>query len=1120
MARSLLFLSSRFILILLLCYSLSPISIWQNQIPSGESLFLSLKLDSRVFPSRNNGPRKANGAVLPPCLKAKASLFVLEVGLSTLFLLMLAGDVSTNPGPQTVRPGSQGIGENSSFVSLTSDEESASMDDTVEFHNDSDDSSQNDLSPDGFDYFNLHLGHKGIRFGSWNVNRLTTTKLEQIKLFLLNEDGRPRLDILSINETFLKPLLPDCLYSVPGFTVHRKDRMGLKNGGGVLIYVNDDLKHRRRVDIEHNNNIEALWLEVFPFKSNRPILFAGIYRPPSTNLSEDEAIENMLELVYLLNLETIITGDININFISPAYKKHPLGRAFSNMNFKQLITEVTRPSSGTCLDFVLSNFPERIKSIVVKNNGLSDHLPVFGVRLYEDNAKRQNKSLTIKYRNTKHFDKSAFVSDLKEVPWNTAFVFDDLTDILNAWMGLFNNILDAHCPWRVKKVAKQNQAPWMTVNILQALRRRDSLLRKARQSRCVTDWNCFKIARNKVVNMIRSAKYKYYNTCFNNNKGNSKKMWKTIKSLMGDVSKSVETPNVVLAEKFNDHFTSIADSLRNLLPNVPYCNSKVENFVCSRKDPDVLFNIPPVTKDFVLGALLGLKTNKAMGIDKISARYLKIAGPAIAYSITQILNISINSGVFPDCWKIAKVIPLFKSGDREDPDNYRPISILPVLSKILERHIHDHLYNYLCENNLLYPLQSGFRKHHGTDTALIRVIDNLLFNLDNDQVSGLLLVDYRKAFDMVDREILLQKLNAYGLTPVASKWFSSYLTDRHQFIAIDNVTSDSTLVRHGVPQGSILGPLLFVIYINDLPLHVNGADLDLYADDTTLTLSADISAVDSLQDSLAASLKEIECWTHTNKLPLNEKKTKTLLVTGKRLGKKLPDGYNLSLKTMNGVSLEQVPSAKLLGIDIDHDLSMNTYVDRLCKKISQRIGILNKIKLCLPFNQRLLFYNSLIKPLFDYANVAWQSLCSNESLLRILRLQKRAARVLLDAEPRSSSVMLFNRLKWIPFYDSTKMAKCSILFKRINYCVPNYLNDSLRLLSSVHSRNTRFCKYNFLLPKFKRAREGGKTFLVSAIKLWNQLKPELKKSNTLKAFKDNVFKYYYKDQSCLAHFNP
>ncbi|PFX15897.1 putative RNA-directed DNA polymerase from transposon BS [Stylophora pistillata] len=165
---------------------------------------------------------------------------------------------------------------------------------------------------------------------------------------------------------------------------------------------------------------------------------------------------------------------------------------------------------------------------------------------------------------------------------------------------------------------------------------------------------------------------------------------------------------------------------------------------------------------------------------------------------------------------------------------------------------------------------------------------------------------------MVDREILLQKLNAYGLTPVARKWFSSYLTDRHQFIALDNVTSDSALVRHGVPQGSILGPLLFVIYINDLPLHVNGADLDLYADDTTLTLSADISAVDSLQDSLAASLKEIECWTHTNKLPLNEKKTKTLLVTGKRLGKKLPDGYNLSLKTMNGVSLEQVPSAKLL----------------------------------------------------------------------------------------------------------------------------------------------------------------------------------------------------------------
>lgn len=271
-----------------------------------------------------------------------------------------------------------------------------------------------------YPHFNLHLGSKGIRFGTWNVNRLTTSKMEQIKLFLLGNDNRPQVDILSINETFLKPNLPDCLFSVPGFTIYRRDRKGTRKGGGILVYVNDEIKHRRRTDIE-NSNIEAVWLEVFPFKSNRPVLFSGIYRPPSYSKEDDQVLENMFETVYLLNLETIFVGDMNMNYLSTSFKKHPLGRALSSLNFNQLVSEVTRPVSGTCIDHVFANRPERIHSILVKNNGLSDHLPVFGVRLYKakfcDRPRKMPCKIT--YRNMKHFKESSFLSSLKEIPWST-----------------------------------------------------------------------------------------------------------------------------------------------------------------------------------------------------------------------------------------------------------------------------------------------------------------------------------------------------------------------------------------------------------------------------------------------------------------------------------------------------------------------------------------------------------------------------------------------------------------------------------------------------------------------------------------------------------------------------
>ena len=348
--------------------------------------------------------------------------------------------------------------------------------------------------------------------------------------------------------------------------------------------------------------------------------------------------------------------------------------------------------------------------------------------------------------------------------------------------------------------------------MLKQLHLRDVCLKIPKRTNDADDWNNYRVARNKAVAMIRSTKKEFFYNALRDNKGNPRGIWKTIKTLNVpgknrhdinsiNISESVIDDKEQMAQQFDSHFSTAVDKLRSTLLLISPNLSELLNFIKSRKSSD----IPQTTSAQVLATLKKNNPHKAVSIDKISAQLLCVAAPVVAPIIARLINFSFSSGSFPSRLKTAKVSPLYKSGDPREVLNYRPISVIPVLSKIIEKHMHDSLYSYLTENNFIYPHQSGFCKNHSMDTTLVQIIDKLLFNLDKNRVSSMVLVEYFKAFNMVDHA-LLGKLKSYDVAGESMEWFHSHLADRQQLVAVGGCVSDMAHMKHGVPQCSILAP--------------------------------------------------------------------------------------------------------------------------------------------------------------------------------------------------------------------------------------------------------------------------------------------------------------------------
>ena len=438
------------------------------------------------------------------------------------------------------------------------------------------------------------------------------------------------------------------------------------------------------------------------------------------------------------------------------------------------------------------------------------------------------------------------------------------------------------------------------------------------------------------------------------------------------------------------------------------------------------FKFQNVDESCIIKIFKELKPKSSTDHEGMSVKILKNVSTKLASPLAIIVNQSLNSGIVPQALKVSKVNPVFKKNDNTLCDNYRPIALLPTISKILEKIVHKQLITYLINSKLLFNSQHGFRQNHSTGTATIEFNDNILKHLDNNETPVSIFLDLTKAFDTLNHDILLYKLSCYGIHNTALDWFNSYLSQRYQYVEYLNCHSSKLPITTGVPQGSILGPLLFNIYINDINKASTVFDFELYADDTTLTctlerLSPLLTRETNFSDIVNKELHNIFIWLSVNKLSLNASKTKYILFH-------LPQKYASRLEPLkliiDGLQLSRTKEFDYLGTVISETLSWKPQINKICNKLAKTIGILKRLKNTIPQYSLLLLYNSLFLSTINYSTLVW-GLAASE---RITKLQKKAVRLICREKYNAHTDTLFKKLNILKFNDIVKQRSFAILF--------------------------------------------------------------------------------------------
>ena len=772
-------------------------------------------------------------------------------------------------------------------------------------------------------------------------------------------------------------------------------------------------------------------------------------------------------LVSKINKEkkrVILTGDTNINLLKTSRHK-PTSNYLDVLLSHGMIPKVTIPtrvthSSATLIDHMFVNEGVCVKTSLAGTlqTCMSDHYMNF---IFLKNEGNPTHPKTVTYR--PYTEKN--ITILKDALFNQNF--DELyssTDPNKAYdilTNTFNTYLDKVIPEKTVRFNKykHKKEPWVTKEILSTIKRRDKLHKQLIKSKSITERNKLELQyndyRSSVQKLVKSAKRAYERNKFEKCRNESKLIWQNINSLLGRQNNKKNIVSIIseegmtltdlndIANSFNQYYVNVGPTLAKNIGD-----SSIQNFPLPTMNSHKSFFLFPTDNEEVDKIINLLKPKTSSGHDNISAKLLKQVSPGLISPCVHIVNLSLSMGIVPVAMKKAKVIPIFKnSGSASVMKNYRPVSLLPVLSKILERIVYNRLFHYLIKHSILHPSQYGFQKYLSTEQAIVELQDRLSDIMNDKKCCIGIFMDLSKAFDTLDHHILLKKLSHYGIRGIALDWFRNYLSDRNQYVSIDGTCSGLLPVTCGVPQGSILGPLLFLLYINDLPLVSKSAVTILFADDTNALYTG--KTYDELINVVCNDLRILSDWFKSNKLALNETKTNYMIFHTRH--NKPPDNFVI---TLNGVILERVKITKFLGVLIQENLNWKAHIDYVCDKISKSTAILAKLKHYVPRYVLLIIYKSLCLSHMLYALSVWGG-SPFSSLKRLITLQKKGIRHVCNAKYNSHTGALFKQCKVLKLVDMFKIQCCKFMHKKHHSLLNTYHASKLPANENVSDRITR-----------------------------------------------------------------
>lgn len=800
-------------------------------------------------------------------------------------------------------------------------------------------------------------------------------------------------------------------------------------GGGLAIFIKNDINYKL-IPCENaiEKHFETTGISVLTKLGK--IIAVGIYRSPNGNLDTFfTQLESLLSDLTKNNQKFIIMGDFNIDVLDV---NSPTTKYFFNLlnsfGLKWCINAPTRvtPTTETAIDNVISNIEDVTVSVI--NTTVADHYGQEAVILgfspdREPAIAKINRDTKINNINLLNFQ-------LAKENWDFLHHNSSVETKFEIFNKTFNFYLDTCCPIkRTKKPHLKKKTKWITKGILVSRERLCFLSEVSKNTNNLEFFTYFKSYKKIYRKIIQAAKAYDVVKSLISSKNISQTSWKIINENKNKSNKHGQIQIKVRDTLINDPLT-VADSFNNFFSSIAnkngLCSFQKPAIVNDKNRPFASMALVPVSEEEVEKAIKQIPAKKSNDSNYVSPWLIKRCSKHILSPLTHLINLSFQSGIFPLSLKTAKVTPIFKKGDSSCQNNYRPISILPTFSKIFEKLFLAQIISFLEKYSLLSTNQFGFRKGKSTTEAVVRLVDMIVENIEDRKPTQGVFLDLSKAFDCVDHTILLQKLEQHGIRGLPQLWLKSFLSNRTQTVQIENQQSNKIELRYGVPQGSILSPLLFLVYVNDISSSLLHGKLFQYADDSTLCFSSN-SKINLEVESFMDLNNCIQAFSLLN-LEVNALKTNFINFCLRPVDSEFSPAVMLS-----DTLLEEVYSTKFLGIQIDKQLTWEDHINNVCSKISSGIYALRILSKYCPTQILIMAYYGLIYPHLSYGLILWGA-SSNLEFMRVFRLQKKAVRIIAKLKMRDSCKLAFENLKILTLpslyiFETTQfcMSKCNLI---------------------------------------------------------------------------------------------